>query len=63
MVRAVARLGIIYLWQLASENKPGSFVKQCGALFLIASMLTETLISGSAHGAVLHDSLGISARQ
>jgi hypothetical protein len=46
VIRAVATLGLIVFWQFAAQKMQGSFVKQWGALFLIASMLTESLIRG-----------------
>jgi hypothetical protein len=46
-IRTVQLLGLIVFWQFASKNMGRSFFKQWGALFLIASMLTETLFRGS----------------
>lgn len=46
LIKAVATLGLIVLWQFASQKMQGSFLKQWGVLFLIATMLTETLIRG-----------------
>jgi hypothetical protein len=46
LIRTVATLGLIFLWQFAGQNLRWSFFKQWGALFLIATMLTETLIRG-----------------
>jgi hypothetical protein len=46
LVRVVATLALIILWQLASPRIQGSFVKRWGVLFLIASMLNESLVRG-----------------
>ncbi len=46
LIKAVATLGLILLWQAASQNLRASFLKQWGVLFLIASMLTENLFRG-----------------
>jgi hypothetical protein len=46
LIRCVAALGLIVLWQFASPAMTGSFVKRWAVLFLIATMLTENLIRG-----------------
>lgn len=46
VIRAAQALGLIVFWQYASQGVNRSFLKQWGTLFLITSMVTETLIRG-----------------
>jgi hypothetical protein len=45
-IQAVAALGLIFLWQLASKRMAGPWIWKWVALTLMATMLTETLIRG-----------------
>lgn len=46
LAKALATLGLIYLWQAASPSLRPSFLGRCAALFLFQTMVNENLIRG-----------------